>query len=499
MLRAIAKATLSLGLCAVSAQAKHWYETYDFSQVSSQVVSLNEDTILRCKSVLLGQGKDQFSAYYDSGSMNLRYVVKGRIHFSGTPWDGFHGGTSGIKGKILINSAPSLAWAYKGSWKDPRKFDYAPLPANYVKFNGTYRSGDKTVFNYTVGDKQSMVMEMPEMKNDVFIRHFNISETKEELLLKVIDSADQSIQVNTGSLKLEQDGNIRFVRIPAGSKNLSFAISYKKASAAPKVASSELSKFTKGGPLRWAQKLELKGKVNDSENEYFAVDQIPIPSNNPWNSKIRFGGGDYFSDGDRAAFCTWNGDVWIASNLNDSLNKVVWKRYAAGLNEALGLKIVDNIIYVTGKDQITRLHDLNNDGEADYYENFNNDIKITKNFHEFTFGLKTDAAGNFYIAKGSPVLKGGRGFDITHDHHGVVYKISKDGKRSEVFANGLRAPGGLSINPEGTIATTGENEGTYVPACKINYLEKGDFAGVIHPGNGRKESEGYKSLSAGYP
>ena len=55
-------------------------------------------------------------------------------------------------------------------------------------------------------------------------------------------------------------------------------------------------------------------------------------------------------------FITWNG-VWIASNLNDSLNKVVWKRYA-GLNEALGLTIVDDVIYVTGKDQITRLHDL---------------------------------------------------------------------------------------------------------------------------------------------
>jgi inositol-phosphate transport system substrate-binding protein len=36
--------------------------------------------------------------------------------------------------------------------------------------------------------------------------------------------------------------------------------------------------------------------------------------------------------------------------------------------ETLGLKIVDDVIYTSGRDQITRYHDLNNDGEADYYE-----------------------------------------------------------------------------------------------------------------------------------
>ena len=34
-------------------------------------------------------------------------------------------------------------------------------------------------------------------------------------------------------------------------------------------------------------------------------------------------------------------------------------------------------IYVLGRDQITRLHDLNGDGEIDFYENFNNDMEVT--------------------------------------------------------------------------------------------------------------------------
>jgi len=46
--------------------------------------------------------------------------------------------------------------------------------------------------------------------------------------------------------------------------------------------------------------------------------------------------------------------------------------------QPLGLKIAETTtVYVLGRDQITRLHDLNNDGEADFYENFNNDIIIT--------------------------------------------------------------------------------------------------------------------------
>ncbi|WDE99217.1 c-type cytochrome [Lentisphaera profundi] len=492
------KALIGIGIFATSANAAQWYETYDFSQVSSQVVSYQDEAaVLRGNAVLLGSGKSQYTAYYDTGDMNLRYVTDKRIKFHGTPWDGKHGGNSQVDGKIFLSSAASLSWAYKGSWKDPRANHYAPLAKNYSHFKGTYRYDDKVVYSYTVGDSKTLVYEMPKMLDDkVFSRHFSIADSKEEMLLKVIDNKslkiNQDFFLKSSQFKIENNGQgLYFIRIHAGSKNLNFSISYSHSSINQITSSVDLKKFTQGAKSRWPKTVQVKGKVADSESDYFFVDQIPVPENNPYNSKIRLGGFDYFSDGSRAAFCTWNGDVWIASNLTNDLQNVVWKRYAAGLNETLGLRIVDDIIYVNGKDQVTRLHDLNNDGEADYYENFNNDCKITKNFHEFTFDLQTDAAGNFYFAKASPVRNGGRGFDITHDNHGVVYKISKDGKHSEVFASGLRAPGGMSINPEGTIATTGENEGTYVPACKINYLEKGDFGGVVHPGNGRKEEQGY--------
>ena len=50
-----------------------------------------------------------------------------------------------------------------------------------------------------------------------------------------------------------------------------------------------------------------------------------------------------------------------------------WTRFASGGFEALGLKIVNDVIYTSGRDEMTRYHDLNNDETADHYE-FNNDI-----------------------------------------------------------------------------------------------------------------------------
>src|SRR5690606_27014438 len=115
--------------------------------------------------------------------------------------------------------------------------------------------------------------------------------------------------------------------------------------------------------------------------EPYVVDTLTLPMKNPYRAWMRVGGFDFLPDG-RAALSTWSGDVWICSGIDEKLEKLTWRRYASGLFHALGLAVVDGKIYTLGRDQITRLHDLNDDGEADYYECFNNDVTITQNFHE---------------------------------------------------------------------------------------------------------------------
>ncbi|MFK7910723.1 MAG: DUF6797 domain-containing protein, partial [Akkermansiaceae bacterium] len=296
-----------------------------------------------------------------------------------------------------------------------------------------------------------------------------------------------TVRGSNTTLKDAGDGTLA-LHIPASKKPTHFSLGY--VSAEPKSlekaqlflqnatpAPRELSPLTKGGSAVYPESIAAKASLGSSDDTW-AVDEIGLPVENPWHSNIRPGGFDLFSDGDSAAISTWNGDVWIVRGLKGDWKKVTWRRFATGLFETLGLKIVDDKVYVHGRDQITRLHDQNNDGEADWYECFNNDVLITSNFHEFAFSLQTDKEGNFYVTKGAPVLGGGRGFDKILPHNGTVMRISKDGKKLGILATGLRAPGGLGVGPNGEI-TTGENEGTWQPCCKLNYFTgKDKFLGV---------------------
>ncbi len=196
----------------------------------------------------------------------------------------------------------------------------------------------------------------------------------------------------------------------------------------------------------------------------FAIDKIDWPAQNPWESWLRFGGFDFFPDGNRAALSTWNGDVWTVTGLNDTLDTLVWQRIATGLNQPLGLKIVGQQIYVVGRDQITRLVDLNADGETDFYENFNNDAYNSEHFHEQVMDLQTDAAGNFYYMKSAR-----HALQAQHPHHGTLIKVSPDGEHSTVIAYGFRASNGLGIGPGPTFYGT-DQEGYWMPANRLNRI-----------------------------
>jgi hypothetical protein len=227
---------------------------------------------------------------------------------------------------------------------------------------------------------------------------------------------------------------------------------------------------------RWGEAITTEGIIGADDGP-FAVDTITIPFDNPYGSRMRTGAFDFFSDG-RAAVSTWNGDVWIVSGIDADLGRLEWRRFATGLFDPLGLRIVDDVVYVHGRDGLTRLIDSNNDGEADRYECFNNQVYITAAFHEFAFDLQTDKEGNFYFTKGAPVNPGGRGFMKIVPHHGTILKVSRDGSTIETVATGMRAPNGMGVSPTGII-TSGDNEGTYMPRCRLNWIEKpGFYAGV---------------------
>jgi len=206
-----------------------------------------------------------------------------------------------------------------------------------------------------------------------------------------------------------------------------------------------LADLVKGGSPQWPQVLTTTGTPGTGSP--YAVDTIAPPFDNPWGALMFFGGHGFFSNGD-AAICTIQGDVWRVSGLDADLKSVRWRRMAAGLNQALGLVVHDDVVHVLCGDQLTRLDDTNGDGEADFYACVNNRFQPSGG-HNFKCGLERDAAGNFFTAS----------------HQGLL-RINRDGGSIDVLAIGFRNPDGIGLLPDGTL-TVPVSEGTRTPASAI--------------------------------
>ena len=129
--------------------------------------------------------------------------------------------------------------------------------------------------------------------------------------------------------------------------------------------------------------------------------------------------------------------------------------------------MVDGKIIVLERGQLTRLHDLDGDGEADFYENVSNDWNTGSGEHSYDTCLETDPEGNFYFFKAG---------DTHLPEGGCLLRVSRDGSKTEVFATGFRHPIGLSISPAGVI-TGADQEGNWMPATRIDIYHKGGFYG----------------------
>jgi hypothetical protein len=198
----------------------------------------------------------------------------------------------------------------------------------------------------------------------------------------------------------------------------------------------------------------------------YAVDRIDPPRDNPFHALFFLAGLDFFANGD-AAVCTAHGDVWIVRGLDESLQHVTWQRFATGLYQPLGLEIVDDRVIVLGRDQLTRLHDENHDGEADFYESFNHDLIDYGMPHAYAMRLQRLPDGGFVF------LKSGEG-----PHGSALLRVDAEGERIEVLARGFRHPFGLGVGPRGEI-TVADSEGNWVPSSKIDLVRPGGFYGFL--------------------
>ena len=220
----------------------------------------------------------------------------------------------------------------------------------------------------------------------------------------------------------------------------------------------------------------------------------------------KIGGMDFLPDG-RLVVSTWDprGDIFIidvkqaleagkgkqATNFEPKFASTMpaiadfmppgVKRFASGLAEPLGVKVVDGRIFVLQKQELTELIDHDGDGVADEYRCVSNRWPVTGNFHEFAFGL-VYKDGWFYANLAVAINPGGRTTKpqiavdpVSKVGRGQCVRINKETGEIQSVVQGLRAPNGINLMPStGDIYIT-DNQGDWLPSSKLLKVKEGVF------------------------
>jgi type 1 glutamine amidotransferase len=420
-------------------------------------------------------------------------------------------------GKMLFGTSALAGWADdKGSFDSPHS-PTGPLPKEWAKFKGVYLMSGQTVLAYSIHGTdvlerhafyqaenaatigRTLIVGPSEKERRCLIADFPpdtefiegtggliakgsdgksiLTNRGVGLTAKRRDGKSVSIALRgTGSLSVDDRTRVTLV-LPAGKAARRAHVSIGTGSLeATESAGTVLDladeigqlmdQMTPGkapATLRWTKPVTTTVEPGKDTGGPLVVDTLPLPYENPWNALFYVAGVDFLPDG-RIAICTAHGDVWTAK---ESSGTITWHRFATGLYQPLGLKVVDGKVVIVERGQLTRLHDTNNDGEADFYENLNNDWHAGGGEHSYDTCLETDPAGNFYFFK-------------TGDDHtptgGCLLKVSKDGSKMEVYATGFRHPIGLGVSPTGQVSGA-DQEGNWMPVTRLDLYKQGGFYG----------------------
>ncbi|CAN5468423.1 hypothetical protein BH23BAC1_BH23BAC1_23240 [soil metagenome] len=233
-------------------------------------------------------------------------------------------------------------------------------------------------------------------------------------------------------------------------------------------------KKTQESPLALQRKNFAPGDTYPLETVHPSFD---LAQARPDDFQPKVGGMDFLSDG-RMVVSTWDslGSVYILDGVQGKDPKnIKVKRIAFGLAEPLGLKVVDDEIYVLQKQELTKLIDHNNDDIIDEYLTLCNGWNVSANFHEFAFGL-VHKDGFFYATLATAINPGGASTKPQIPDRGKVLKISRTDGSFEFIASGLRTPNGINFGVDNEIFIA-DNQGDWLPASKILHLEEGAFYG----------------------
>ena len=212
--------------------------------------------------------------------------------------------------------------------------------------------------------------------------------------------------------------------------------------------------------------------AQNKEEDYYRITTVPTPE----GVKVEGGGVVTLPDGS-VAVCTRRGDVWIIENPTmGNGSKAVFKKFAQGLHEPLGLAYKDGALYTAQRGELTKLVDTDGDRIADVYETVYA-WPLSTHYHEYSFGPVLTPDNGFFVtanvAFGSEEWWRG---ESRVPWRGWTMKITEDGDM-EPWATGMRSPAGYGLI-DGELFYT-DNQGDWQGSGALWHVPKGAFTG--HP------------------
>jgi hypothetical protein len=206
-----------------------------------------------------------------------------------------------------------------------------------------------------------------------------------------------------------------------------------------------------------------------SESDFYRITTFSTPG----ETAMEVGSIEILPEG-RLALGTRRGEIWIVANAGDSdPAKAKFSFFAGGLHEVLGLAFKEGWLYATTRYEVTRIKDTDGDGKADLFEPVTDAWGVSGDYHEYAFGSRFDRGGDLWVAlclTGSSSSKA--------PFRGWAMRVKPDGRLLPT-CSGIRSPGGLGFDAEGSVYMT-DNQGPWRGSSTLQHLVPGSFQG--HPG-----------------
>src|SRR5258706_6367850 len=115
--------------------------------------------------------------------------------------------------------------------------------------------------------------------------------------------------------------------------------------------------------------------LDGGTNDVYKFESLPDPEE---SKGLEVGGMGWTADG-KLALSTRHGEIWMRSESGQ------YKRFASGLHECLGLYPGDSRgeVFVMQRTELTKISDMDGDGEADRFETFSDVWGYNGNYHQF--------------------------------------------------------------------------------------------------------------------